>query len=190
MIDTETLKELARMYDEGASNRDMAAVTGIKASYVAIVFAYAIECGYTKPRDEYMEDILETKKKIRKLLNEGKTRHEVAVELSLAPSTVSRYVSGLLYEGTVKRINKTRTLKSGNHIVVPSTLAPGETIKCDAHVSRSCVYGTLTPNDGLCRYVFITGHCRSLGPDGCDYKACTKYSKVSRTNPRIQIKEG
>lgn len=67
---------------------------------------------------------------------------------------------------------------------VPSTLAPGETVNCNASVAAKCVYGS--DKGGLCSYSRITGHCRSLV---CKHQECTCFSKISKTNPRLMARD-
>lgn len=58
----------------------------------------------------------------------------------------------------------------------------GEPVRCTCKVSRKCVFGVspsaISPI--LCNYILITGH-----PRGCDPMECTKFVKVSKTNPRL-----
>lgn len=87
---------------------------------------------------------------------------------------------------------KERTFKKAE-----PTLAPGETVRCTAAISRTCVYGMYARSDcqGItgtqqrCRYSLVTGKCRSIGEDGCSWKACTKYSRISQDNPRLNCAE-
>lgn len=69
---------------------------------------------------------------------------------------------------------------------VPSTLAEGETVRCTMTISRKCVYGKSQAGEQKCRYSLITGHCRSVGENGCSWKACTKFSKRSKDNPLLK----
>lgn len=71
---------------------------------------------------------------------------------------------------------------------VPSTLKEGESIKCTNRVSEQCVYGKRKANEEKCRCFFITGELRTYSvkegfKNPC--KACTCFSKVSKTNPKL-----
>lgn len=68
---------------------------------------------------------------------------------------------------------------------VPSTLEEGQTVRCTMRISKTCVYGKSQAGEQKCRYSLVTGHCRSVGKNGCSWKTCTKYSKISKDNPRL-----
>lgn len=136
----------------------------------------------------------------------GFTLVEIAGEVGISNASVQEYVNKAVANGdilsskdprrrqAVKRhqdaIGATRAYKKTNR-EVKSTLGENETVMCTASVSAKCVYGveTHSSDSAKCRYSLCTGKCRSVGPDGCSWKACTKFSKVSATNPRIIVGE-
>lgn len=179
--------ELIAMYKAGLSYRQMKARTGLDYEKIAFYFCALAEKGIVELRPQ-SNDTFNRMREIREMVQKDKTRVEICDKLEIKPSTFSKYYNVLRKEGLVKPIKKARTVSYGCGIKVPSTLAPGEMVHCNHKISRTCVYGSLNTHDGLCRYALVTGECRSLGPEGCDYTACTRYSKISQNNPRITLR--
>lgn len=134
--------------------------------------------------------------------DQGLTILEISREIGLNPEATRKIVNKLIAEGLMKerstlrgrRSFKRAKRKKGNSegigVIkytskeVPSTLKEGQTIKCTPSVARTCVYGG-SITSGLCRYSQVTGKSRLLGEGGCKMEKCTKYSKISRSNPKL-----
>lgn len=137
--------------------------------------------------------------RIANMYKSGKSYAEIGNELHYTTNTVYRYITfafeyGLLTSADSRvRGSNTRKFvkptkeekqKAREKRFVQSTLTDGQGIRCTAQVAATCIYGSAN-GFNLCRYSQVTGKCRSVGKDACSWKSCTKYSKISSTNPRL-----
>jgi len=184
------------MYNSGVSLGEMAKQYGCTHQTVSTYCRSLVDQGKLIARDSHIratgEARVERKQIFLDLYHSNFTLDEICDKMQISFYTAKMYEKELQAENklTIKsRKRPTKFLGINQHIEVPSTLEKGECIKCNPSVSRTCVYGTDKGTKYLCNYALIAGHSRSLGDDGCDYTACTKYSKISRSNPRFEIKE-
>jgi len=135
------------------------------------------------------------------LYRDGYLLTEIAKALSITATSVQQYVNKAMKRDDIPRayskerrnavrrhqdkLGEGRTFKARGRTFVPSTLSPGETVRCNASVSAKCVYGSTSSSSGLCRFSECTWFCRSVGPEGCSYKACTRFSRISKDNPKL-----
>lgn len=146
------------------------------------------------------------------LWKKGYTYEEIQKEAGMSFSTVAKYLKRAIENGDVfpndsqerkMAVQARRRLKKDDkpedrrvvYHKVESTLNPGETIRCTYKVSQSCVYGCRNAAEQRCRYSLITGKCRTIDKYGNKVnplKACTCYSKVSKSNPKLNsaVEEG
>lgn len=143
--------------------------------------------------------------KIKEMYLQGVSGLQIAATLGLNDETVKRILRRWRASGEVpavkpkwkKRESKPRKKKVinvpnydptiGPRRIAESTLKPGETIRCTVAVSKTCVYGIDGPRErGLCRFSSVTGKCRSVGDGACSHNKCTRYSKISKSNPRLK----
>lgn len=168
--------------------------------------------GLVQSRDDryYRSDkkVLESQVKyatVCDLWRKGYTYDEMKAETGMCFETLNKYVRKGWEVGDIplgdsnerkKAVEKRKSLKCGHEFKkkervyhkVKSTLNEGETIRCTNKVSRSCVYGRRTASEQGCRYSLVTGKCRTIGPNGEKVNplcACTCYSRVSKTNPKL-----
>lgn len=143
------------------------------------------------------------------LWRKGYTYEEIKEETGMCFETVKKYVTKGIEEDAIyskdnperkkllaerrKQKSSTREYKERKpedlYKTVPSTLKPGETIKCTFSVSQPCVYGRRNTAEAGCRYSLVTGKCRTIDKATGEHinpkDACTCYSKVSKKNPKL-----
>lgn len=127
--------------------------------------------------------------KINDLYGKGLSIDEISEEIKLNTKSVRDYIKELRNAGQLltpppkPKKEKPKAFAKRPARVAEPTLPEGKTIKCSVAVAETCVYGGA---GGACRYSSVTGKCRSVGKDGCKREACTKYSKISPTNPKLK----
>lgn len=184
------LEDVRELYDAGLSQRQIADRLGVSKTVAASRIDKLLARGDIKPRDNIFRkrDIVP---KVYELYNQGLPTLTIANRLGICSTTAHRYIKNGIESGVLGRVQPTRKKKGESTTPlhyekkwVPSTLAPGETIRCSRAVSGTCVYGIKedVPTMHLCRYIAVTGKSRMRI---CSHKACTCYSKVSKSNPRL-----
>lgn len=153
---------------------------------------YALICDYY--RNGYLLDEIATEmnlsgSSVQEYINNARKRGDIvgAYDPERKKAVEARHPGALGKKAT--SLSTGRLFNKNKPVTVKSTLDEGKTVKCDCNVSRTCVYGvpSVGPMGIKCRYALITNKCRSVGPDGCKHSACTKYSKITKDNPRLEI---
>lgn len=153
--------------------------------------------------------------KVLKEYSQGIAKSKIAVNNRIGKKRVYQIINKALEEGTVQLTHYVRcdkkndtvpkvrrtykkqvnTFVTNDRVVKPkvpnykevhSTLSDGETVKCTMTISKKCVYGKSQAGEQKCRYSLVTGKCRSVGKGGCSWKACNKFSRISKDNPRLE----
>lgn len=151
------------------------------------------------------KDIKGLKKRLIKedFLN-GMDLKEIAKKYDITTEHTATYIREMRKKGElppiekpIKEEKKKREPKEASHAFVEREVKKtreavptyDHPIECNEEVAKTCVYGSATSSNGFCRFAQCTGKCRSVTTEGfigCSYKACIRYSKISKGNPRIE----
>lgn len=203
--ESEWLAAAVELYKEGMSFENIEKQVGVPRKRIGLRINALVEEGIIEKRGQIKRAQRQTARK-KALIEEIKIRiitnkplADLAPKYGISEKTLTRILRELEHKGEVEKKPRVRKpykprevkpkefqKKERKVTEIVSTLRPGETIRCTPEVSRTCVYGNqyATNSNTKCRYSLITGKNRSIGPDGCKTCACTKYSKISKDNPR------
>lgn len=197
-MDKNQIEELKKLYNDGCSQYLIAETMGIGRKSVFRALKKLFASGELQDRGRATRTVVKQYKARKKseekipliiaMYNDNKSFTEIGDALGIAESNISRWVKILIENGTIEKRENIRKRKEPKpekfkkeKKIVESTLAKGETVECTEAVSQTCIYGCENSSAGLCRYSLCMHHLR-----GCSHKACDKYSKISRDNPRLK----
>ena len=191
---------IIKYWNENVTQRDMAKIMHVSRDTIQLRVDRLLQEGKIKERNKKREAHAKRSMaqrqmyaaQIRDMYLKGMSITDISKEVAIPLTTVSRYVAqekalGNIPATPAKEKKIFVSPEKQNVKTVPSTLAPGETVKCDRKISSQCVYGVALEQQSahghLCRYESVTKRCRSMI---CPHEACTCFSKVSKNNPRLK----
>lgn len=180
----EKINELIDLYNRGYGNQNIANKINVNV--------YTVKSKICKLQQEGVLALRRPKKDVEAELQVARemwpnltTITELADALKCSIQVATNRLTELANRGEIPK--QFRDIIRDRNKFADSTLEDGQTVRCTKTVSKKCVYGCENPSDygGKCRYIQCTGHMR-----GCSWKACDKFSLVSRTNRRRPVLVG
>ena len=110
----ERRKEVARLYNEGKSRREIVQELQVSVGTVTMDIQKLIKNGIIQKRTDVKRNAKkkeERRKKVARLYNEGKSRKEIAEELQISVATVGVYIQELIKNGAVQDLSKEKSEK-------------------------------------------------------------------------------
>ena len=110
----ERRKEVARLYNEGKSRREIVQELQVSVGTVTMDIQKLIKNGIIQKRTDVKRNAKkkeERRKKVARLYNEGKSRKEIAEELQISVATVGVYIQELIKNGAVQDLGKEKSEK-------------------------------------------------------------------------------
>lgn len=179
----ENTQKLIYYFNQGYDNHELAAALDVNI-HTLVKNLYKLQAEGVLPKRP-TSDVDAEIHAIKQMIEDGLSTYEMACKLKVSKFTIGNRIKVGIERGIIPADWK--NYKRSSVVTVGPTFEDKQVVRCTAAVSHQCVYGisqSVSSFSGLCRYIQCENRMR-----GCSWKACNKFQKVTKNNPRKSIRE-